>query len=247
MRSCFFFGTMAVSREQYKTEQKFRSIFSVRSRVDWRPCFRFDCYFDLLGTCGQIDASSLFISSEPKSSRTVLKVFMLFDMFCFKASFLQSATETKLGNGITSIIVLIAQFCTFFWTSCGHCLAFAMSCPAKSQLNFNCGICAKRLSDASALFTSCGHFFCASRSRGCTALVAGSPAGKCEQCGMDCDAGTLGNKAAKYDTRVQDFIFTSVPDELQKLVEILQVRILKSSSCGELSDGTLYLLYRCNN
>ncbi len=92
------------------------------------------------------------------------------------------------------------------------------------MLRFNCGICAARLSDADALFTSCGHFFCGRPGKRCTGLVVGAPAGKCELCGQECNAGTLENQAAAYDERVKSFVFASLPDELKKLGEIIEVR-----------------------
>lgn len=93
----------------------------------------------------------------------------------------------------------------------------------KQNFNFNCGICTKRLTDTGALFTSCGHLFCANERKSCTALVEGSPAGKCEQCGQDCDAGTP-SKAAECNARVKEFLFAPLAEQLRTIAEIMEVR-----------------------
>lgn len=92
---------------------------------------------------------------------------------------------------------------------------------AETALKFCCGVCACSLTDATALFTSCGHFFCLGKR--CTSLSTGTQAGKCEQCGQKCDAGTLENKAVRYDNQVKEFVFASVEAELKKIAEIVKV------------------------
>lgn len=98
--------------------------------------------------------------------------------------------------------------------------------PRKNDipLPFNCGVCAKPLTDNSALLTSCGHLFCVSPPSRCTELSASRPAGKCEQCGKQCDAGTLTNRAAGYDDRVKSFIFEDLHDLLVQTADIIKVR-----------------------
>lgn len=92
-----------------------------------------------------------------------------------------------------------------------------------TKLRFNCGVCTQPLSDANTLFTSCGHFFCFKPGKRCTSLIAGTPAGKCEQCGQDCDAGTLENKASRYDAQLKSTVFASLPDELGRISDIIVV------------------------
>lgn len=91
-------------------------------------------------------------------------------------------------------------------------------------IQFNCGICAKPLTDRTALLTSCGHFFCASPPAACTRLPPCTKAGKCEQCGKHCDAGTLANRAEKYDNRVRTFVFEDLYVLLRRTADIIKVR-----------------------
>lgn len=100
---------------------------------------------------------------------------------------------------------------------------FAMSIRDQTSLQFCCGVCTSALTDESALFTSCGHFFC--KGKTCTSLSIGGKAGKCEQCGQTCDVGTLENRAARYDDQVKQFLFSSVESELKKMAEIVKVRL----------------------
>lgn len=94
-------------------------------------------------------------------------------------------------------------------------------------LEFRCGACAKPLTDENALFTSCGHFFCApcktiENSNCCTSLSLENR-GHCEQCGTFCNAGILRNKAAGYDDRVKSFVFGNAALDLRRLAEIFEV------------------------
>lgn len=102
-----------------------------------------------------------------------------------------------------------------------------------TQLDYHCGECGRLLTDVGALFTSCGHFFCArARPLGaqpCTRLVAGQP-GPCEQCGATCNAGVLADKAAGYDEHVRSFVFDNVGANLRNAAAILDVRILRHLS-----------------
>jgi hypothetical protein len=98
-----------------------------------------------------------------------------------------------------------------------------------TPLEYHCGECAASLTDASALFTSCGHFFCDPTSTHagaapCTQLVAGRP-GVCEQCGVQCNAGVLTAKAKDYDDRVKKFVFGQLESDLRTTAEILEVRM----------------------
>jgi hypothetical protein len=98
-----------------------------------------------------------------------------------------------------------------------------------TPLEYHCGECASSLTDASALFTSCGHFFCepASTRPGtvpCTQLVAGRQ-GVCEQCGLQCNAGVLTERAKDYDDRVKNFVFGRLENDLRSTAEILEVRM----------------------
>lgn len=97
---------------------------------------------------------------------------------------------------------------------------------------FNCGVCSKALTDRTALLTSCGHFFCTAQPATCTRLRPAAPAGTCEQCGKKCDAGTLANKAAGYDQRVQSFVFDDAVVLTQTLCDILKVRFLYHSKAN---------------
>jgi hypothetical protein len=95
-------------------------------------------------------------------------------------------------------------------------------------LDFHCGECAASLTDETALFTSCGHFFCdpasvTNASSKCTQLVAGRP-GTCEQCGAACNVGVLTKKAKEYDDRVKKFVFGKLETELRATADILEVR-----------------------
>ena len=47
--------------------------------------------------------------------------------------------------------------------------------------------------------------------------------GPCEQCGSNCDAGGLNNRAAGYDDHVKTFVFNDPLADLKKSVEILEV------------------------
>lgn len=105
-----------------------------------------------------------------------------------------------------------------------------MGSKKPTKLRFNCGVCTEPLLDANALFTSCGHFFCFSPGKRCTSLIVGTPAGKCEQCGQDCDAGTLENKASRYDRQLQTTVFASLPQELQKISNIIAVSMTQPSA-----------------
>jgi hypothetical protein len=109
-----------------------------------------------------------------------------------------------------------------------------------TPLDFHCGECAASLTDETALFTSCGHFFCdpasvTTASSKCTQLVAGRP-GTCEQCGASCNAGVLSKKAKEYDDRVKKFVFGNLETDLRATAEILEVRSLLpaciSASCS---------------
>jgi hypothetical protein len=92
-------------------------------------------------------------------------------------------------------------------------------------LNYHCGVCGGQLTDAGALFTSCGHFFCAHARRGaaCTRLTTADP-GRCEQCGETCNAGVLADKAVRYDDRVRSYVFSDVAATLRDTAEMLDVR-----------------------
>ena len=87
-------------------------------------------------------------------------------------------------------------------------------------LEYHCGVCGGELTDDEALLTSCGHFFCVTKT--CTALVPGV-SGRCEQCGRQCDAGTLTNQAAGYDDHVRSFVFSDPIADIKEIIEILEV------------------------
>ncbi|PXF43997.1 hypothetical protein BWQ96_06230 [Gracilariopsis chorda] len=91
----------------------------------------------------------------------------------------------------------------------------------QSSVPFHCGVCAAPLNEDSALLTSCGHFFCGDSH--CSKL---NPAlvGRCEQCGRNCNSATLENKAANHDSRVQQFVFTNVAQQLRNLADVLDFR-----------------------
>lgn len=98
-----------------------------------------------------------------------------------------------------------------------------MSHSNRTLMSFYCGICTKQLTDATALFTSCGHFFCAAPASACTQLEQGNRAGRCEQCGQTCDAALLTNRAERYDERVQLFVFSDIPRQLRTMSEVIEV------------------------
>lgn len=92
------------------------------------------------------------------------------------------------------------------------------------SLRFNCGVCAGALTDATALLTSCGHFFCISPSGKCTRLRLAQAAGICEQCGKECSAGVPYNQGANNNERVRSFVFDDIVQTLQNVAGIVQVR-----------------------
>lgn len=94
-------------------------------------------------------------------------------------------------------------------------------------LDFRCGICGESLTDSTAVFTSCGHFFCGTSkssesAKRCTSLWPESN-GECEQCGTSCNAGVLKQKAAGYDARVKSFVFNDIIADLRGLADIVEV------------------------
>lgn len=100
-------------------------------------------------------------------------------------------------------------------------------------LRFNCGVCASALTDATALLTSCGHFFCISPPGKCTRLHLAQAAGTCEQCGKECSAGVPYNRGANNNERVRSFVFDDIVQTLHNVAGIVQVsHIIRSFSLG---------------
>lgn len=90
-----------------------------------------------------------------------------------------------------------------------------MPVTGQVAIEYYCGVCTQKLTDATALFTSCGHFFCANNK--CTNLKRGTNCGRCEQCGKQCDTGVLCNRGSAYDSRVRSFVFTDLHKEMYSI------------------------------
>ncbi|GJQ08278.1 hypothetical protein GpartN1_g69.t1 [Galdieria partita] len=105
-----------------------------------------------------------------------------------------------------------------------------------TSLNFFCNICTRELTDngklltvrmtidiltgctlSDAIFTSCGHLFC---SRGCTGLNSGET-GRCDYCGQECETCSLCSQGLGLPEETRRYIFSSVDEELQQLINIL--------------------------
>lgn len=99
-----------------------------------------------------------------------------------------------------------------------------MGSSDESPFLLHCGVCATQLTDDTALFTSCGHFFCADPNSKCTRIKPENRTFPCEQCGQQCEAGVLSQRGTRYDQRVRSFVFSDLGKEMQTIAEILQVR-----------------------
>ena len=107
------------------------------------------------------------------------------------------------------------------------CVKREMNQRERTSLKFHCGVCAKQLTDATALFTSCGHFFCFAPGAKCTRLQPGQASGRCEQCGKQCDSGDLTNQGSRYDARVRSFVFSDISEDLRNIADIVEVTFIQ--------------------
>eukprot|EP00737_Agarophyton_chilense_P000370 gb/GEZJ01000418.1/.p1 GENE.gb/GEZJ01000418.1/~~gb/GEZJ01000418.1/.p1 ORF type:complete len:301 (+),score=36.33 gb/GEZJ01000418.1/:2977-3879(+) len=87
-----------------------------------------------------------------------------------------------------------------------------------------CSSCAAALSDATALFTSCGHLFCAAP--GCCARPPLRPdcTVTCPHCATHSDVISIRQRAARYSPRVRHVLFDDAAQLAHRLQRVLRFR-----------------------